>query len=201
MFNNAAERIRTGEVILSYVNGLKEPDEDGKYTVMLLLPQSDKDTYRDFEQTAKAAYEQAVNKAWGGQRPQFDMMSFMHNGNGVKPKTGLPYGAECKGHWVINVSTYRKPPMLDLTDHGRQLLPEDLYSGIYARVTLTLKGYKNQGGIGIRVQLDNILKVRDGERLDGGPAAEDDFADILASVTPSTQAAAPAINPLTGQPM
>ena len=98
--------------------------------------------------------------------------------------------------------------MVDISNINVDLAPQDIYSGMYARVTLNFYGYKNRK-TGVGCGLGNVMKTREGEPLGGGASAASDFADVgqavaqpnyAAPVAPAAQAA-PAINPITGLPM
>ena len=226
MYQNIATKVLTGEVRLSYAN-LTTPRAplqggDPKYSVTLLIPKSDSATIADINASIQAAYEDGVNKKWGGARPTPKVL--IHDGDGLRP-SGLAYGEECKGHWVITASTKNKPQVVGMDNINCELSPADIYSGMYARVTLNFYAYDAAGSKGVGCGLGNVLKTRDGEPLSGGASAASDFADFnIASPKPYNQTpaapAAPAyqqptqyaqpaasqqsgvrINPITGQPM
>lgn len=201
MYQNIATKVLTGEVRLSYANLItpRESQQGGepKYSVALLIPKSDTATIEDIRQSMKAAYEEGVAKKWGGAHPQ--MKELLHDGDGVKPSTGLPYGEECKGHYVITASSVKKPQVVGIDNIKCELAPQDIYSGMYARVTVNFFPYDTANSKGVGCGLGNVLKTRDGEPLAGGATAESDFADI--GLAPGTPAAAPRINPITGLPM
>lgn len=219
MYQNIPTKVLTGECRLSYVNltAAKVPQQGGdpKYSVTLLIPKSDAATKADIDASIKAAYEDGVNKKWGGARPQ--PRGIVHDGDGLRP-SGLPFGDECKGHWVINTSSKNKPQVVGIDNINCELAPQDIYSGMYARVTLNFYAYDTAGGKGVGCGLGNVLKTRDGEPLGGGASASTDFAGLenpsygqQAPAYPQYYApAAPAqpqqpggarINPITGQPM
>lgn len=54
---------------------------------------------------------------------------------------------------------------------------EDFYPGCYARATVNAYAYENVGK-GIAFGLQNLKKVKDGERLDSRTDAADDFGDL-----------------------
>ena len=208
MYQNIATKVLTGEVRLSYVNLVtprrQNPNDEPKYSVQILLPKTDTATYQDLINSEKAAYEKAVTEKWGGVRP--NIASVIHDGDGVKPDAGTPYGPECKGHWVINASSTQKPGVVDQSNINCDLAPQDIYSGMYARVTLNFYGYKNRK-TGVGCGLGNVMKTRDGEPLGGGASATSDFAgigqtvvDLATQPVPATPFC-PQINPITGLPM
>ena len=123
----------------------------------------------------------------------------IYDGDGVRP-SGEPFGPECKGHWVLTASSKQKPQCVHISNVHAELLPTDIYSGMYARVTVNFYPFDVNGNRGVGCGLGNVCKTRDGEPLSGRANAESDFAD-LEQAQPSQPAAAPRINPITGQPM
>ncbi|MCF0259544.1 MAG: DUF2815 family protein, partial [Erysipelotrichaceae bacterium] len=51
----------------------------------------------------------------------------------------------------------------------------EVYSGCYARVSLSLYAFNTNGNKGVACGLGNIQKVRNGESLSGHSTAADDF--------------------------
>ncbi len=218
MYQNIATKVLTGEVRLSYANLITpKPSQNGgepKYSVTLLIPKSDTATKIDIEQSFNAAYEEGVSKKWGGARPVAQPL--LHDGDGLR-NDGLPYGKECKGHWVITASSKNKPQVVGIDNINCELAPQDIYSGMRARVTINFYPFDTANRKGVGCGLGNIMKTRDDEPLAGGASAASDFADFngvqsngttpnyAQPATPAysaqTNAAVPRINPLTGQPM
>lgn len=199
MYQNIATKVLTGEVRLSYCY-LDQPRPnlqggDPKYSVTLLIPKADAATKADIDASIQAAYEAGVAKRWNGKR--YPLKDLVHDGDGLRPDGVTPYGPECKGHWVLTASSKTKPQVVHISNINAQLAPSDVYSGMYARVTLNFYAYDTAGNRGVGCGLGNVLKLRDGEVLGGGGAsAEQDFAALAGQ-----QPAGGAINPITGQPM
>ena len=220
MYQNDPMKVLTGEVRLSYCNlttprAAKQGGEP-KYSVTILIPKTDVATKADIDAAIQAAAQEALTKVWNGARP---------------PMLAVPFGDECKGHWVMTASTKNKPQVVGIDNINCELAPSDIYSGMYGRVTIRFFGYSNSGNKGIGCGLGNVLKTRDGEPLSGQASAASDFAGIggapAAPATPAYGAtpgaygapaapgygAAPTpantppwngnngINPITGQPM
>ena len=55
---------------------------------------------------------------------------------------------------------------------------EEIYSGVWAIMSVTFYGYDVSGNKGIAVGLNNIMKFKDDERLGGRASAESDFEDV-----------------------
>lgn len=218
MYNNVATKVLTGEVRLSYVNLVtprvnnNDPTATPKYSVTILIPKSDTAVKQNIDASIEAAATDAQSKIWNGVRPPV-MPIPIHDGDGVR-ENGTPYGPECKGCWVITASSKNKPQVVHQSDINTELLPQDIYSGMYARVTINFFGYNRAGKRGVGCGLGNVMKTRDGEALAGGASAAADFAGIGQEVgAPAGPAYGQpqnngnpmgvqpgAINPLTGQP-
>lgn len=87
------------------------------------------------------------------------------------------YGA---GVVFANLTTKMKPGIIDrdrtpITDES------EVYPGAYYRATVTAYAYDAGGGRGVALGLQNVQKVKDGDRLDSRTEATDDFADDLAA--------------------
>lgn len=188
MYQNIATKVLTGEVRLSYANLITpraaKQGGDPKYNVTLLIPKTDNATKMDIDNSIRVAYEEGVSKKWGGAHPQPKVI--VHDGDGLRP-SGLPFGEECKGHWVLTASTKNKPQVVGIDNVNCELAPNDIYSGMYARVTINFFAYDTAGSKGVGCGLGNVMKTRDGEPLSGGASAASDFADFN-----TTPAAAPA---------
>ena len=115
MYNNDAQRCLTGEVRLSYVN-LDKPRQpqggvgDAKYSATLLIPKTDTATIADFRAAIQAAAQIGAGTLWGGIIPP-NLDSIIHDGDGVRP-SGIPFGDECHGCWVITASSKNKPQVV-----------------------------------------------------------------------------------------
>lgn len=208
MYNNNPTKVLTGEVRLSYANlvtpraSTYDPSAAPKYSVTLLIPKADTATKQNIDASIEAAAASAQNKLWGGVRPPVMPMP-IHDGDGVR-ENGTPYGPECKGCWVLTASSKNKPQVVHQSDIYSELLPTDIYSGMYARVTINFFGYNRAGKRGVGCGLGNVMKTREGESLAGGASAAADFADVASKSQGAPSGLATiqtgGINPLTGKP-
>lgn len=193
MYQNDPMKVLTGEVRLSYANlttpRAAQQGGEPKYSVTLLIPKSDQATKADIDAAIQAAANEALAKVWNGARPPVLKVP-IYDGDGVRP-SGVPFGDECKGHWVITASTKNKPQVVGIDNINCELSPADIYSGMYGRVTIRFFGYSNSGNKGVGCGLGNVLKTRDGEPLSGSASAATDFAG-LGAATPNYGAAMPA---------
>lgn len=201
MSNQDPKRVVTGKVRLSYVH-LFTPRAslsggDPKFSVTLLIPKSDVATRQRIDAAINAAVQEAVGTKWNGVRPPV-IATPIHDGDGVKAD-GTPFGEECRGHWVMTASSQadRKPDVVDI-NLNPIINQSEIYSGIYARVSVRFFGYLSQGKKGIGCGLGNVQKLEDGQPLGGGGAtAASDFGS-LAEHAPTVPAYQPPAYPQHG---
>ena len=172
-----ATKVVTGKVRLSYVSIFeqKEPQGggDAKYSVTLLIPKSDTATIEKIKAAMAEARENFCKKN-GSQSLPIRPNHTLHDGDGLRD-SGEPYGPECKGCYVITVSSKQKPVIVDafrneITDPG------EVYSGCYGRAAINFYGYSQNGKKGISAGLLSIQKLHDGEPF-GSVGSADDFDD------------------------
>lgn len=233
MYQNIPSKVLTGEVRLSYEHlsapyaNPNQPGAEPKYSTTMLIPKADVATKAEIDEAIRYVYEQAVANDWKGARPQL-RSALIYDGDGLR-NDGSKFGPECAGHWVITASTKRKPQVVDISNINCELAPQDIYSGMYARVTLNFFAFNSNGNKGVGCGLGNVMKTRDGDPLAGGASAASDFEGIGQSVAPQASApatpnygaampatpgqvnyqntgyttapVAPQINPITGMPM
>jgi hypothetical protein len=177
MANNSPQHVVTGKVRLSFVH-LFSPyanpnGGDPKYSTTILLPKSDIATKQAIDAAINAAIQQGVAKTWNGVRPPIIAIP-VYDGDGVRPSDGMPFGEECKGNWVFTASSKQQPQVVDAAIQPI-LNQSEIYSGIYARVSIQFFPYANSGKKGIGCGLGNVQKLDDGEPLGGRTNAADDF--------------------------
>jgi hypothetical protein len=78
-----------------------------------------------------------------------------------------------EGKIFANLSSKMRPGIIFL-DNTPLTDPEDFYPGCYARATVTAYAYDNVGK-GVALGLQNLQKIKDGDRLDSRTDASDDF--------------------------
>lgn len=81
------------------------------------------------------------------------------------------------GHYYVNAKSSTRPGVVDknrspITDE------EEVYSGIWAYISVTFYPYNVNGNRGVACGLNNVMKYKDGERLGGRVSAEADFAGL-----------------------
>lgn len=169
----------TGKVRISYEHLFKPYASPGnteaKYSCTVLVPKSDVATKQRIDAAIRAATEAGVSKSWNGVRPPMVAVP-VYDGDGTRPSDGMPFGEECRGHWVFTASSKQAPQVVDL-GLNPIINQSDVYSGMYARVSVNFFPYNSNGKKGIGCGLNNVQKLEDGEPLGGRTNAADDFAD------------------------
>lgn len=170
-------KVVTGKVRFSFCH-LFEPQEpqgggEPKYSVTLLIPKSDKATMQKIEAAMKEARDNFCNKNGAAALPAKPVHT-LHDGDGTRPG-GEPFGPECKGCWVITVSSKQKPVVVDAAGNA-VLDPAEVYSGCYGRASINFFGYNRAGKKGLSAGLLAIQKLHDGEPF-GTVGSADDFND------------------------
>lgn len=170
-------KLTTGKVRFSFVNVFeaKEPQGGGdpKYSVTLLIPKTDTATLGKIKQAMAEARESFVKRNGANSLPEKPVHT-MHDGDGLRPG-GDPFGPECKGHYVITVSSKQKPVIVDAFRNEIND-PALVYSGCYGRASINFYGYNRAGKKGISAGLLAVQKLCDGEPF-GTVGSSNDFDD------------------------
>ena len=170
--------IRIGEVRFSYANVFaprkSDDSSDGKYSVCILIPKTDKETIAAIEAAVNAAKQKGKTDKWGGKIPA-NVRTPLRDGD--IDKEDDPNFADC---YFFNASSRSKPGVrvLENGSNYEAMDNEDFYSGCYGAVTINFFPYENSGNKGVAAGLNNLIKTRDGERLSGGRTADEDFGDL-----------------------
>lgn len=170
-------KIITGVCRLSYANIWQAKSINGgvpKYSTSVLIPKSDMKTIANVKAAIEAAYYEGESKLKGNSKTVPALTSLkmpLRDGD-----TERPDDEAYAGHWFLNANSNTAPGVVDA---NREPIYDTsgIYSGVYARVSLTFYAFNSNGNRGIACGLQNIQKVRDGESLGGKPKAEEDFND------------------------
>jgi len=184
---NQQTNVTTGQVRLSYAHLFKpyanKQGQDPKYSVTILLPKSDIATKQRIDAAINVAIQAGVASKWNGIRPP-QIAVPIHDGDGGRPSDGMPFGEECKGHWVFTASSNQPPAIVDI-NLNPIINQTEIYSGIYARVNINFFPYFNSGKKGIGCGLGPVQKFADGEPLGGQITAEAAFGGDASGYQPT----------------
>jgi len=179
MGNQNLQDVTTGKARLSYVHLFApyahQVGSEPKFSTTILVPKSDIATKQRIDAAINAAIQEGISKNWNGVRPPILAIP-VYDGDGVRPSDGMPFGDECKGHWVFTASSKTQQQVVDL--NVQQILNQtEVYSGMYARVLVRFFPYASNGKKGVGVGLGPVQKLEDGEPLGGGVSAAQAFGD------------------------
>lgn len=154
-----------------------DKNEDGKekYRSALMIPKSDKGTYKKLVAARAAAVEDGIErlKSWKGKAPKGDRYEVIKDGDEMDDPA-------YHDHWIINASSSEQPGIVD--KYGDDI-PENkkhlVYSGAWCAVTVRAYPYDTKAN-GVAFALNNIMKLKDDTKFGGKPSAKSDFADFEA---------------------
>lgn len=162
-------------VRFSYLNAFKpakNPSGDLKYSASILIPKDSKQIPAIKEAINKAAQVGIEKNKFTAQQAK-NLRIPLRDGD-EEAETGNR-GKEYKGCYFINSSSDNAPGVVDV--HLQPIIDSDeFYSGCYGHADVNFFPYNAAGNKGVGVGLNNLLKTKDGERLDGRQSAEDAFA-------------------------
>lgn len=170
-------------VRFSYLNAFEAkptPSGDLKYSASLLIPKTDVEGIRVITEAIEAAIQKGLddNKFTKVQvnskfrRPLRDGDVEFQDGN---------RGPEYQGHFFLNSSSANKPGVVKAQKGSAPVPifdPDEFYSGCYGRADINFFPYNSAGNRGIGVGLNNLMLVKEGDRLDGRMSADQAFANF-----------------------
>ena len=166
-------KVVTGVVRLSYANVWEPKSISGgaeKYSVSLIIPKSDTKTLSAINEAVDAAIEEGKGK-FGGKIPNKAALKLPLRDGDIERPDDEAYA----NSYFINAKSTTAPQIVD-KNVNPILERSEIYSGVYARVSINFYAFNSNGNKGIACGLGNIQKIRDGEPLGGRTNAADDFA-------------------------
>lgn len=167
-----ATKVVTGIIRLSYANVWEPKSINGgteKYSVSLIIPKSDTKTLSAISAAIDAAIEEGKGK-FGGKIPNKAALKLpLRDGDAERNDEAYTES------FFVNANSTTAPQIVD-----KQVNPvldrSEVYSGVYARVSINFYAFNTNGNRGVACGLGNIQKVRDGEPLGSKSNAADDFS-------------------------
>ena len=167
-------KVVTGLVRLSYAN-VWEPKSinggDPKYSCSIIIPKSDTETVNAINAAIDCAMKEGIGKFGGKVPPKGALKLPLRDGDTERDDDAY---ADC---YFINANSKTAPQIVD--KHVRPILDRsEVYSGVYAHVSLSFYAFNINGNKGVACGLGNIQKVRDGEPLGGRTNASAEFETL-----------------------
>ena len=164
-------KVITGLVRLSYAN-VWEPksikDGDPKYSCSIIIPKTDTETVSAINDAIDCAIKEGVGKFGGKIPPKGALKLPLRDGDTERDDESY------KGCFFVNANSKTAPQLVD--KHVRPILDRsEVYSGVFAHVSLSFYAFNTNGNRGVACGLGNIQKARDGEPLGGRTSASSEF--------------------------
>lgn len=166
-------KVVTGIARLSYANVWEPKSINGgaeKYSVSLIIPKSDTKTIEAINKAVETAIEEGRGK-FGGKIPNKAALKLPLRDGDIDRPDDEAYA----GCYFMNANSNTAPEIVDKS-LNQVMSRSEVYSGVYARVSINFYAFNSNGNRGIACGLGNIQKVQDGEPLGGKTSAADDFA-------------------------
>ena len=171
MAKQSNTKMITGLVRLSYAN-VWEPksikDGDPKYSCSIIIPKTDVETVHAINDAIDCAIKEGVGKFGGKIPPKGALKLPLRDGDTERDDENY------NGCYFVNANSKTAPQIVD-----KQVRPildrSEVYSGVYAYVSLSFYAFNTNGNRGVACGLGNIQKVRDGEPLGGHTSASSEF--------------------------
>jgi hypothetical protein len=167
----------TSEVIISYP-AIFEPKENPsgamKYSCSVLIDKKDKAGIAQFQKAIDKALAKGQENipGWKNKIPKFRYPALRDGDQELEDGTKSDKAYE--GKLFLNCSSNDAPGVVG--PGAKPLMnQDDLYAGCIVRLDVNPFPYSNSGNNGIGWGLNNVMLVRDGDRLDGRQKAEDAF--------------------------
>lgn len=167
-------KVITNTVRLSYANVWEPKSINGgvpKYSASIIIPKSDVETLDAIDSAVDAAIEEGISK-FGGKIPNKNALKLPIR-DGDLERDDEAY----KGCYFVNANSITPPQIVD--KRVKPILDQsEVYSGVYARVSINFYAFNSNGNKGVACGLGNIQKIGDGAILGGKSNAEDDFGIV-----------------------
>ncbi len=174
MANQINTKVVTGVARLSYANVWEPKSINGsaeKYSVSIIIPKTDTKTIEAINAAIDLAIKEGATK-FGGKIPNKGALKLPLRDGDIE-RDDEAY----KGCYFINANSTTAPQIVDAKVQPI-LNRDEVYSGVYARVSISFYAFNSNGNKGIACGLGNIQKVKDGEPLGGRSSAADDFSTL-----------------------
>jgi len=160
-----------------------EDGTPGKYSAQLLIPKSNTKVISLLKEAAEAAKKKGPKGGWGAKAKAAQRLALnLRDGD-----EEYPDDPTYEGMWFINASNHNKP-LAAVRENGivsEALDEEDLYSGCWTAVHVSVYCYDKSGNMGIACSLEGVTKTRDDARLSGGVSSASMFDELFGSAAGS----------------
>lgn len=162
-----SRQIISSEVRLSFPFLLQPRPADArseaKYEVTMMIPKTDAAMINEIQAGMNEAYQEGISGEWRGAQPN-KMNDVIKDGDATD-LSKYPMNA---GHWLLKAKSGERFPPQVVNQYGQMIIDQnEVYGGMYGRVSFHFAPYDFSGAKGITCYLGNVMKSRDGERFGG----------------------------------
>jgi len=161
----------TPEIVCSYPNLFDPSDYNEKYGLSVAISKDDSKSLKELDKL----FQNLVEEKWG--KKAIPLI-------GKKITTPLRDGDDERGDddiyqnkMFFNANSKRRPGVVD-SNLKPVLDSEEVYPGCIVRASINFYAWEYEGKKMIAAGLNNVMKVKDGDRIGGGSDAESDFGDF-----------------------
>ncbi|MDA3808619.1 MAG: DUF2815 family protein [Thiomicrorhabdus sp.] len=174
----------TPEVIISYPAIFEpKPNPSGamKYSCSILIDKKDKKGLKQFTDAVEGAIQKGIENIpkWQKKKPFFQYQPLRDGDEELE--SGKKSDAVYEGKMFLNCSSdgdCGDAPGVVGKDAKPLMDQKALYAGCIVRLDINPFPYHNSGNSGVGWGLNNVMLVRDGDRLDGRMSAENAFGSF-----------------------
>jgi hypothetical protein len=167
----------TPEIVCSFPSLAEPSSVNGsapKYGLSIPLPKNDAKALAALKQVMKNA---AIN-AWGEKYAELKgVKHFVEDCDNDPKYEGDPIYTGCQ---KFAAKSKKQPGCVyaNLQEIPKDAIADAIYAGCIIRASVSAYGTDTGGSKTVAFQLNNVMFVRDGERIGGASRASDDFADF-----------------------
>lgn len=148
-------------------------EAEPKYNCSILISKDDEESVKIIKDEINKAIKEGAEKL--GKNIPKTLKVPLRDGDEDRPDDEV-----YANHYFINANSKRKPQVVGKykdpeTGKPIELDEDDVYAGCYCNFSVNFYAFNVSGNKGIAAGLNNVQKVKDGERLAGGSNADDDF--------------------------
>lgn len=159
------------------------PSGDMKYSACIMIPKDNTAALKEYQEGVAKAVAKGIEKNKITKAQVKSLRMPLRDGD--EEHASGDRGAEFKGFFFMNAGRGEKKGAPGVVGPTAKPIMEqdDFYSGCWGNADVNFFAYNTAGNRGIGVGLNNVMKVKDDERLDGKQKAEDAFAAFAAPET------------------
>jgi len=169
-------KVITPEIPCSYPNLAEPANEEygGKYALSIPFPKSDEKALA----LLKAAMSNAAVNAWGVKYKELKGVKTFVEDCDEDPK--YDDDTMYKGCLKFSAKGKKQPGMVypDMTPVEKEKIEDVFYPGAIVRASISAYATETGGGKTVAFGLNNVMFVKDGDRIGGAVPADSDFGDF-----------------------